>query len=116
MRRVTSLVLLVTFATVSVTGLTMTLFEGPGHKSGPPRLEALRLQGNVSAAIERPHPSLFPKGLHELAAYAMLVAGCVHLALNFKPMMAYVGLTSPRRRGGELETVGAPGLQCAPSE
>ncbi len=35
---------------------------------------------------------LFPKQLHEWGAYLMVLAGLVHIGLNYKPLLHHVGL------------------------
>jgi hypothetical protein len=95
MRRVISLVLLVSFLSVSITGLFM---EGHGGKDRPrpARSEIGTVANGVDANhASRPGPSFFPKGLHELAGYTMLVVGTIHLGLNFRPIKNYLGF---RRR------------------
>jgi hypothetical protein len=105
-------VLLISFATLSITGLAMTLFKGPGHGSGPPpmQLNAAVQQDATATPISRPGPSFFPKELHELAGYVMLVAGSIHLLLNIRPIMNYLGFNSARQKVIKLDTIGLPGL------
>ncbi|MBP2654857.1 MAG: hypothetical protein H6Q73_2426 [Firmicutes bacterium] len=87
MRRITSIVLLVTFLLVSITGLQMALYHGGGK---PPAIEKSAVNNSVDTSVPaRPAQSVYPKGVHELAGYIFIIAGLIHLGLNIKPMKAY---------------------------
>ncbi len=107
MRRVTSILLALSFILLAVTGLSMMLRHGPAAGHGPPPLagEGRGLdpperaeRGPQFRAAGRPgehREPLFPSRFHELGAVVMLVAGIVHVALNWKPLLCHIGV---RRR------------------
>jgi hypothetical protein len=107
MRRVTSVVLALSFILLAVTGLSMMLRHGPGAGHGPPSMAGEgRGLGPRGPAERGPQfraagppgehrEPLFPSQLHELGALVMLVAGIVHIVLNWKALLSHVGV---RRR------------------
>jgi len=107
MRRATSIVLAVSFILVAVTGLTMALggHHGPGGGPHGMRAGAGPGFGPPGGPGERVEP-LFPKQIHEWGAYLMVLAGVVHIGLNWRVLVCYLGL---QRRPCE-EPVG--GLQA----
>ena len=96
MRRTTSIVLALTFILVSVTGLSMALAPRHGPPGGPPPGmdevgdEGFRGPHGLGGPGGRAEP-LFPKQLHEWGAYLMVVAGLLHLGLNYRPLLRHLG-------------------------
>jgi hypothetical protein len=98
MRRITSIILLVTFLAVSVTGLQMTLFKGEGGEQKPPIIEKSIVDNSTDASVPtHPARSFYPKGVHELTGYIFILAGLLHLGLNIKPMKTYFGM-KPKKK------------------
>jgi len=107
MRRVTSILLAVSFILLAVSGLSMMVRHGPGAGHGPPSMAGEgrglgppdgRERGPRFRAAGPPgehREPLFPVQLHELGALVMLVAGIVHITLNWKALLCHIGL---RRR------------------
>lgn len=111
MRAVTSIVMLLSFVVVTVTGLSMMFAEehhggpppvgtmgGPagappgemGTPPGAPPGEGRREEGRPGGE-GRPR-GLFPKPLHELSSLVLVLASVFHLALNGKCLLSYCGL------------------------
>jgi len=93
MRRITSIIVGLTFIALAITGLQMGLFHGEGH-GRPPFVQSA--DGHADIAIGDPRmghqESIYPKGLHEWAGYLFVIGGVGHLVLNHKPMLRYLGL------------------------
>ncbi|MEN6545716.1 MAG: DUF4405 domain-containing protein [Armatimonadia bacterium] len=100
MRRVTSIVLTVSFILVSFTGLQMAF--GPRHAPPPGQGERVAADvdggGAETRAPEGPprHPSIFPKLLHEWLGYLLVLSGVMHIVLNWRPLLCHFGLR-PRK-------------------
>lgn len=104
MRRVTSILLALSFALLTVTGLSMMLRHGPGSGHGPPSMAGEgrglgppdgRGQGPGFRAAGPPgehRGPLFLVHLHEVSALVMVIAGIVHIILNRRPLLAYIGV------------------------
>lgn len=98
MRKFTSIILALAFILVSITGLQMT--GGGGHGPGDnEKYQTVQSQevgstiaGNNSA--EPRQKSFYPKVAHEWGGYVFIIAGLVHLGLNWKPMKSYLMIKS----------------------
>jgi hypothetical protein len=94
MRRITSIIVGLTFITLAVTGLQMGLFHGGEGHGGPPFME------NADGGMNRPargpqmghRESIYPKAMHEWAGYLFVIGGAGHLILNSKTMLRYLGI------------------------
>ena len=126
MRRVTSVVLTLSFVLVSVTGLAMALrprpapppgFGAGSQMSAPPEAGAAAEAGEAERPEgpgERRQP-LFPKkllaapvfqeGSTELAGFVAILAGLIHIVLNWRPLLCHFGL---RRRPGAAADACSP--------
>jgi len=82
LRRLSSVSLAVAFAALATSGLLMLAIDGLGFK--------LRM-----------HP------VHEFFGIVMVAAGAVHLALNWRPLLAYLRLRGPQVLGLLLAGVAA---------
>jgi cytochrome b561 len=88
-RRITSLLLLVVFLVLVITGLIMSSSHGPHGPGGP---SPANLADDRPIGEDRPNSSFNPKEFHEFAGIVMLVLVLIHLALNFSIFMRYIGL------------------------
>ncbi|MCE5241415.1 DUF4405 domain-containing protein [bacterium] len=116
MRRVTSILLTLSFVLVSVTGLVMALrprhapppgFGAGSQMSAPPEAGEAAEPGEFQRPEgpgERRQP-LFPKKLHELAGFVAILAGLIHIVLNWRPLLCHFGL---RRRSGAAADACSP--------
>lgn len=85
MRRITSIILTITFLVLSASGLQMSFGTKPQNLSQQPA-------GNPNSAIstvKREMP-IYPKKAHEWAGYLFIAGGLVHLVLNRRPMLSYL--------------------------
>jgi cytochrome b561 len=84
MRRITSIILLLAFIIVSVSGIHMVLVPKPQNIQqqmlGKHDSDKLTVRGEMP---------FYPKKAHEWSGYILIVAGLVHLGLNRKPMLSY---------------------------
>lgn len=69
MRKIISILLLAAFLILSITGIQMLL----------PHAHGLRAGG----------ASFYPKRLHEYASFLFMLAGMIHIVLNFNAFKAY---------------------------
>lgn len=85
MRKITSIVLVVAFVILSVSGLQMAGV----HKSENVHHQlSADHSGDKSMARER--MPFYPKKAHEWAGYLFIGAGLVHIVLNKKTMLSYL--------------------------
>jgi hypothetical protein len=82
LRRLSSVTLAVSFAALTTSGLLMLAIDRLGFQ--------LRM-----------HP------VHEVFGIVMVAAGAIHLALNWRPLLAHLGLRGPRILGLVLAGVAA---------
>ena len=87
MRRIVSLILLVSFLVLSVTGIQLAL---PHDKSKSPAVISTEAGSPSTVVAERTGPPFYPKGMHEWAGYIFIVAGLGHVILNRKPIKSYL--------------------------
>ncbi len=92
MRKITSVILTVCFIVLLI---TVAFMSGPKHqegmrRGGPPVASA---NAEMRHSAKSPHGNrgFFPKELHELAGYTFLVFGIVHIVINGKCLLSYVG-------------------------
>lgn len=97
MRKFTSIILALTFILVSITGVQMT--GGGGHGSEGSKTPVVQSQSagttpvvNSSQTVRQ--KSFYPKVAHEWGGYLFILAGLVHLGLNFRPMKSYLKIKS----------------------
>ncbi len=95
MRKVISLVLLLAFILVCFTGIFMETHKSYGRHPSSINANDPGQRSVNGAVMDRRPASFFPKELHELAGYTMLLVGSIHLVLNFRVLKGYFGL---RRR------------------
>ena len=93
MRKITSILLALSFVLVAITGIQMT--GGHGPEDGKYLIERSSVQnavnsGSTSGAAERKRPDLYPRHVHEWGGYLFIVAGLMHLGLNWRPMKSYM--------------------------
>ena len=90
MRRSASIILMIAFIIVSVSGVQMAVTPKPQsiqqQSVGNP-------DGNKSMAVSA--KPFYPKKAHEWAGYLFIGAGLVHIVLNRRPMLAYL---RPRKK------------------
>jgi len=89
MRRITSIILTITFIIVSVSGVQM----GVVPKDKPQKVQQQTL-GNYDGdkSMARGEIPFYPKKAHEWAGYLFIGAGLVHIFLNKRPMLSYFRL------------------------
>jgi cytochrome b561 len=90
MRRVTSLLLLVIFVLLAVTGLVMVFSHGGGSR--PPADFASAVQTGERLLAQPRGNSFFPKELHEWMGYAMIGVVVLHVVLNGRLLLQYCGI------------------------
>ena len=123
MRKYISIVLALTFILVSVTGLQM-IFTGGGGSRGNGKYPMAQSQpfgkmnagsgygpgggkyaivqnqsiGNIAAnsSQESRQQSFYPNAAHKLGGFIFIIAGAVHLGLNFKSMRSYFRIKSQK--------------------
>ena len=87
MRRITSIMLMIAFIIVSVSGVQMAVVPKPQNVQQ-------QMQGNhdgdKSMAIGG--MPFYPKKAHEWVGYLFIGAGLVHIVLNRKLMLSYLGI------------------------
>ncbi len=88
MRRITSIILVIAFFVVSVTGIQLTTAHGHGGEDRPLKKYQQLAASNNSAGVSFEKP-LYPKEVHQWAGFLFIGAGLVHLGLNIRPMMTY---------------------------
>ena len=87
MRRIASLILVIAFIVVSVSGVQMVVVPKPQNVQ---QQTLGNNDSNKSIALEgRP---FYPKKAHEWAGFLFIGAGLVHLGLNRRPMLSYFRL------------------------
>ena len=94
LKRITSIILALAFILVAVTGVQLNFSHGGGEEGKPPAIQS-SIDGKSAAQASRVPPSgrsFYPGEAHEWAGYLFIVAGCVHVALNFKVMKSYLRL------------------------
>ncbi len=84
MRRITSIILVIAFISLSVSGLHMALVPKPHNiqqqTAGKNDSDKLAARGEMP---------FYPKKAHEWSGYIFIAAGLVHLGLNRRPMLSY---------------------------
>ena len=90
MRKTTSIILMLAFLLVAITGIQMTGGNGEkaGRGAGP---------GNTYQAEQKGQPAFYPRHAHEWGGYVFILAGMLHLGLNWKPMKSYLGAGKKRK-------------------
>lgn len=100
MRKIASVLLLVTYLVLSVTGIQLVW---PRDKSSKPPIVTTEEAGTVGKITERPKAPFYPKGMHEWAGYIFILAGVAHIYINRRPMKAYfIRKKVTRKDGGQL--------------
>jgi hypothetical protein len=94
MRKITSIILALAFILVAVTGVQMALPHGGDVKDKPAIIQSSENEKNSAVSVSRAprQASFYPKAAHEWAGYVFIVAGCMHLVFNIKPMQSYLGM------------------------
>ncbi|MBP2651902.1 MAG: hypothetical protein H6Q74_2727 [Firmicutes bacterium] len=88
MRKITSIILVITFIIVSVSGVQMVVIPKP--QSFHQQMLGNN-DGTKSMATEG--IPFYPKQAHELAGFLFIGAGLVHFWLNRRPMISYFNLS-----------------------
>lgn len=90
MRKITSIILAITFVIVSVTGIQMAM----GSTNKRPAIKSQITESNAIASsdvnVSRKAPSFYPKKAHEWVGYIFIIAGITHIVFNFRPMVSYI--------------------------
>ncbi|HWR39165.1 MAG TPA: DUF4405 domain-containing protein [Patescibacteria group bacterium] len=89
MRKITSIILALTFVIVSASGVQMAVMPRPQNVSQASI--STNTADNNSPAVKRETP-LYPKKAHEWAGYLFIGAGLAHVVLNKRPMLYYLKL------------------------
>ena len=98
MRKITSIILALTFILVSITGIQLTGGSGraPISDGKSPTVQS-QSAGNMTQVNNsekvRQKP-FYPKVAHEWGGYLFIFAGLVHLGRNFRPMKSYLKIKS----------------------
>jgi hypothetical protein len=98
MRRFTSLVLLVLFVLLAVTGVWMAR-DHHGPRLGPPAVTATASPESGAGAAGPGYrgPPFFPKRLHEAAGFALILAALLHLIFNYRTLLSHCGLRQQKK-------------------
>lgn len=88
MRKITSIILALSFVIVSVTGMQMAM-GGSGKR---PVVKSATVESNVAVSDVNGlrQATFYPKKAHEWMGYIFIVAGVAHFTFNLKPMMSYI--------------------------
>ena len=96
MRKATSILLAISFVTLFVTVIFMSGPKHPEglHRGGP---QVASVNRNIDSDAGQLPPGriehhFFPKQLHEIAGYAVIALGIVHLFYNGKSLLSYIGI------------------------
>lgn len=87
MRRIISILSLIAFLIVSVSGLQLVF----GGNDRPKRIEQQIVSStdDVKHTMNMTEKPFYPKKAHEWAGFLFIGAGIVHIVLNRKPMLSY---------------------------
>lgn len=99
-RRIVSITLMVMFAFVAITGIQMHSSTHNGHDqhmtaSNAISFEKSKVEGKShSDTLQKPskEDNFILERLHEWAGYLLVILGVIHLVINRKLMLAYIGL------------------------
>ncbi|CUH95124.1 hypothetical protein P22_1193 [Propionispora sp. 2/2-37] len=86
MRRITSIILTITFIVLAVSGVQMAVIP----KSPNAHQQVANNSGGDQVMARREMP-FYPKKAHEWAGYLFIGAGLVHIGLNRKSMLSHFG-------------------------
>lgn len=85
MRKITSIIVAITFVIVSISGIQMVFTSKP--QSVPQQISG-NLDGDKSTTMrEKP---FYPKKAHEWAGFIFIGAGLMHIGFNRRPMLSYL--------------------------
>lgn len=87
MRKIISIILLLAFIILSISGVQMAVVPKPQNV----QQQVVTTQNNDKQTARGEMP-FYPKKAHEWAGYLFIGAGLVHIILNRRPMLAYFGL------------------------
>ncbi|HWR08702.1 DUF4405 domain-containing protein [Sporomusa sp.] len=94
MRRIASIILMIAFISVSVSGLHMVLVPKPQNVQS----QMEDKHGGDKSTARREIP-FYPKKAHEWSGYIFVAAGLVHLGFNIRPMLSYFRRTKKNIAG-----------------
>ncbi|MEN6372700.1 MAG: hypothetical protein ABFD64_11890 [Armatimonadota bacterium] len=95
MRKVTSVILAISFIAMFVTVVSMMSgHEGQERHRGRPAVASAVNAGQAAAPAPTSHgrSGFFPEGLHKLAGVLILVFGLIHIFYNGRTLLSYVGI------------------------
>lgn len=87
MRKFISITLLITYLTLSISGIQLVL---PHDKGGKPSVAISRDSSSPAGTVEKMNLPFYPKKMHEWAGYVFILAGLVHIYLNREPIKSYL--------------------------
>jgi hypothetical protein len=87
MRRITSIILMIAFIILSVSGVQMTVVHKPQNIQQ-------QMLGNHDGdkSMARGEMPFYPKKAHEWVGFLFIGAGLVHIGFNRKLMLSYLGI------------------------
>ena len=96
MREAVSVVLAVAFVTLLVTVLAMESRSGGERERRPDGPPAVTERADEAERGGHQEPGFFPRKLHELAGFTVLIFGVVHVLYNGRRLLSYVGIRRSR--------------------
>jgi len=82
-RKIASIILLITFVILSITGVILDIVGPEVHMKG----EVLTRTTEINLLLEA----------HDLIGYVFIIAGIVHTIINIRPIMSYFGIKRRKR-------------------
>ena len=88
MRRLTSIILMIAFIILSVSGVQMAVVPKPQNAH-----QQVLSNSDGDKPMARGEMPFYPKKAHEWAGFLFIGAGLVHIIFNKRPMLSYFKLT-----------------------
>ncbi|MEN6519946.1 MAG: hypothetical protein ABFD46_02180 [Armatimonadota bacterium] len=98
MRKVTSILLAISFIAMFVTVVSMISSHGhDGHRGRSAVASAVDTRDAPPAPIPHGRHGFFPEELHKLAGILILFLGTIHIFYNGRALLSYVGIRPKRQ-------------------
>ena len=96
-RKITAIMLAICFLVLLITAISMTWFDQPLRlRLGGPPFESSSGGFRHGAEPPRGGHGFFPRELHHMAGYGLLIFGAIHIGLNRRCLLSYVGIGRQR--------------------
>lgn len=94
MRKITSIILVLAFFAVCITGVQLEILDERPETNQPRTVQVEIKEAEHVADPSAQSGSLehFTHRLHVVSGFIMLITGLVHVSYNFWPMMRYIGI------------------------